>query len=60
MKNVDLLLWLVFSGVGSTTESAVSLLLEVVASADSAGTDSCVSQEAESTTKCKKTLKFHS
>lgn len=55
----DLLLWLVLSRVGGTAESAVSLLLEVVVSVDSAGTDSCVSQEADCSTKCEKTLKFH-
>lgn len=56
MQGFDLLLWLVLSGVGGTVESAVSWLLEVVVSADSAGTDSCVSQEVDCTTECEKTL----
>lgn len=59
MKCFDILLWLVLSGVGGTSESAVSWLLEVVQSADSAGTDSCVSQEVDPTTESEKTLKFH-
>lgn len=59
MQCFDLLLWLVLSRVGGTTESSVSWLIEVVVSADSAGTDSCVSQEADSTTESEKILKFH-
>lgn len=60
MNCFDLLLWLALSGVGGTVGSAVSWLLEVVVSADSAGTVSFgVSQEADTTTECEKTIKIH-